>query len=81
MLVGTNPDYFLPDYFIRTPARLPNIPFAYTVHNGDAMSNLAHRYEVSLEALEGLNSQISDQDRIFPTAIIRSQATFRSKVH
>lgn len=28
MLVGTNPDYFLPGYFVRTPARLLNIPFA-----------------------------------------------------
>lgn len=53
----TNPDYLLPGYFIRIPARLPNIPFAYTVHSG---VNLADQYGVLLGSLKALKPQISD---------------------
>jgi len=66
-----NPDYLLPGYFIRIPARLPNISFAYTVHSGVTLGNLADQYGVLLESLEALKPQISDQDEIFPTEIIR----------
>ena len=53
-----------------TPEEPPRPQRTYVVQQGDTLSGIARRFDVSLSDLEDANPQITDPNRIFPGQVI-----------
>jgi LysM repeat protein len=64
----TNPDLIFPGQLITLPSA--NSTIEYQVVAGDYLEAIAHRFGITLEALEAANPQIKNPDLIFPGQVI-----------